>query len=73
MRSAKWLASRVCTAQRRVVIASVVQPTRAMNTGISGSVRARMIAEVRSAERIATPMISGTVTASSNCGRYLPK
>ena len=72
-RSAKCPASRVCTAQRRLVRASVVQPTRAMKTGISGSVSATINAEVKSAPRIATPTTSGTVIASASCGRYLEK
>ena len=70
-RSEKWCARRVWTRHRLRVRASVVQPTRAMNTGISGSVSATMIADVRSAVRIATPTITGTVTASMSWGRYL--
>ncbi len=66
IRSAKWLANRVWTAQRRLVTASVVQPTRIMNTGINGKVIAKMIADVRSALRIAADTITGTVTARSN-------
>ena len=42
-----------------------------MKIGISGRVAATMNAEVKSAVRIAIPMISGTVTASTSCGRYL--
>ena len=41
----------------------VLAPTRAMNSGISGSVAAMIAAEIQSAEAIATSTTSGTMTA----------
>ncbi len=53
MRSAKWLASLSATPKLRAVAFSVVRPIRAMKTGISGRVKATMIAEGQSAKRMA--------------------
>ena len=52
---------------------SVVQPISAMKMGISGSVKAMMIADCQSASRIVPPTRNGTVTANPSWGRYLLK
>lgn len=48
-------------------------PMRIMNTGISGSVTARITAASTSCVRIVSPTASGTTTASTSCGRYRAK
>ena len=68
-RSAKWWASRCCTAARFRTLVWVSQPTRTMNSGISGRVSATTTAETQSAVRMATPTTSGTVAASTSWGR----
>ncbi len=45
-------------------------PTSTMNTGMRGAVSATMTAASRSWVRIATPTVSGTMTAITSCGKY---
>ena len=47
----------------------VVAPTSAMNSGISGIVSAMIAAEIQSFHSTAPSTTSGTMTASSSCGR----
>ena len=71
--SRKWCDSRASSRHRRRVRSAVVAPTRAMNTGISGSVTMMMAAESGSATSKRTTTASGMTTASTTCGRYLAK
>ena len=71
--------SKKCRARRwRVrtwvaVRSAVVAPTRAMNTGINGTVKAMITAEIQSRETTTTKMTSGTMTARTSWGRYRAK
>ncbi len=51
----------------------VAAPTSAMNTGISGIVKAMIAAEMRSLVATATTTSTGTITARNSCGRYSEK
>ena len=59
-------------AQLAVGRSRVVAPTSAMNSGISGMVKAMIAAEIQS-DTTAVSTTSGTMTASNSCGRYSEK
>ena len=48
----------------------VYMPMSTMNTGMSGRVTAMMSVESRSWPRIVSSTATGTITASTSCGRY---
>ena len=70
-RSAKWLANRAWVCQRLFIAASVRQPMRAMNTGMSGTVMMTMTRLRTSCRPMAMASTTGTIEASTNWGRYL--
>ena len=64
-----WASSR----HWRRVCALVCRPTRAANSGISGSVTAITTPEIQSAAVTVTSTAAGTRTDSTSCGRYRAK
>ena len=71
--SRKWFDRRASASHRARVFASVYRPISTMNTGISGRVASMITAEVRSMSAAHSNTAIGTSTASTTCGRYLPK
>ncbi len=71
--STKWPLSRPSVDHCRSTRFWVYMPMRIMNTGISGTVQATMIAESTSWVRMTMPTDSGTMTANTSCGRYRAK
>ena len=51
----------------------VVEPTRAMKSGINGTVKPMISAEIQSRETTTTRITTGTTTASTSCGTYRAK
>ncbi len=67
--SRKWPDSRCSVRSWRSVWLRVAVPMSTMNTGIRGSVTAMMTAESQSWAATTARTVSGTITASTSCGR----